>query len=133
MCGIIEDITEKKYLLTSVSIKGKEGIIQATALIDTGSSITLIQNDVIRRANLTRFGNAEIRTQGIDGINNRAPAYMTNIYFNSELWFKNVLVGGANMPPLDGHHYDVLIGMDIISKCNLAVDSTAQKFMLWKP
>ena len=83
--------------------------VQATALIDTGVSATVIQHGIAYRLGLKPVGQIEMNTPSSTNV----PCYT---YAIRVVFPNNVLVGGitAVQAPLEGQNIEALIGRDIL-------------------
>jgi len=82
-------------------------------LWDTGATHSLVCEEVVNALGLEAKG--EEYVQGLGGIQ-LAKSYAINMYFENNLDFKNIKVLCA-----DTADYDLVIGMDIISKGDFAI------------
>ncbi len=94
------------------------------ALWDTGSRTSCISKKLAKQLQLQCVGT---RTCITPAGNFEAPTYYIDIQIADELRFENVLVTEY---PLENHDCDVLIGMDIISRGRLVVDTVNGKTTL---
>jgi hypothetical protein len=117
-----------RQILVPVILAGGTGqavvMVQATALLDTGASMTAIAPQLAEAMGLLPVGRLILDTAAGT---RRANAY------NFTLGFRMDSVGGLAQPPLflpneiygidftKGQAFDVLIGMDILSKGDLRI------------
>ena len=88
---------------------------------DTGSRTSCISERLVKKLDLQCANTMYCITA--NGPLER-PCYYVDIQISDEILFENLLVIGY---PLENHDCDVLIGMDIISKGKLTIDSTDGK------
>ncbi len=127
----IGGVHDGRQILVPVVLAGGKGqavnLVQATALIDTGASLTAIAPQLADAMGLVPVGRRILDTAAGT---RRANAY------NFTLGFQMPSVGGLAQPPLflqneiygidftKGMAFDVLIGMDILSTGDLKISSS---------
>lgn len=108
---------------------GKKTVSQFTAVLDTGASNTYVAQGIIvalkmkaSRKDVVRTGNAKVTSGVYDQTSVRLPGNLGqfDLQIRSTPNFKAVL----------DEDYQLLIGMDILSKGKLIVDGKAGVFML---
>jgi hypothetical protein len=94
-------------------------IVQADALWDTGATLSVITPDVVRQLKLK-----PLKYKLIDTANGQVnvPIYKVNLTMENGVQFNNVVVAATQLPSTQ-----VLIGMDLITKGDLAVTNGNQK------
>ena len=102
MGSILED------LLTS----GGEQVpapVTVTAMIDTGATSTVIQQDIADQLGLNPVGVTPINTPSSTGVN--CYRYLVRLFFQNNVNVEAVAIGA----PLEGQHIQCLIGRDVLA------------------
>jgi predicted aspartyl protease len=113
-------ITQCDVETTDYSIRpGQITTVRADALWDTGATRSVIIPEVARQLNLKPTGNSLINTA-----NGQVNMYLykVNLILENDLKFNNVIVAETQLPSTQ-----VLIGMDVISKGDMALTNGNQK------
>lgn len=91
-----------------------------TAMWDTGSSVTLISERIAAELGLVHTGTTIV--SGFDGRTSRANTYRIDLRFADDIAIHFVEAVSTPSP-----FFDLLIGMDVISKGNLHIDNIAER------
>lgn len=94
----------------------KYAAIKVKALIDTGANGTCISHRLASACQLEPVSAMKIVAANGEGI---VPVYKASVKLPTGTAFENVLVTEVSGSP----HFDVIIGMDILSKCDIALSS----------
>ena len=97
-------------------------IRHCTAIWDTGATSSMISQSIARKLNLQPDG--KTRISGVHGIEDAA-VYHVDLRFNNGFTIPDVRVSEAS----DNGGFDVLIGMDIISRGELRICGWQQKYL----
>lgn len=109
---------DRKFTVYSPTIL-PTGLAKFTAVWDTGASRTFVSRRVVDACHLAKVGRA--KTQSHRGVSN-ANLYRASVVLPNGTVFTDVLVTEAKVV-----HGDVLIGMDIITHCDLAISNVDGK------
>lgn len=101
-------------LKNHVSVVNSGSSMEATALWDTGASVTCISSNVVATLGLTPTGKKNIKTPSGSSIVNTYLVSVINV---------NISDVEVSESKIDEQGFDVLIGMDIITKGDFAVSN----------
>ena len=109
--------------LTSYVYVGKEedDLIDKNRFVciwDTGASVSCVTSNIVERYNLTSIGKSDFFTGG-HCKSRSTDVYSIDLMFRDDFVFNNLRV-----IKIEKHDvFDIIIGMDIISKCDFAVSN----------
>lgn len=107
----------QRRLLTPVSVSNNGKSMSVTALWDTGATGTCISYDVVNSLGLIATGKQNIRTPSGGSTSN---TYLVTITLPNNVMIPNVVVFDSE---IGNQGIGMLIGMDIITKGDLAVSN----------
>lgn len=111
-------------IFTTVVFSTNDLLMNVPMLIDTGSDRGLVlDSDIVKKLKLIDTG-LEAHVTSITGDPTTKKCYKTNLKIGEKL-FKNILVIESNSNDV---HYKGIIGMDIISNCELIIKKENGKF-----
>ncbi len=99
--SIIEEISRK-------SSKDVPTPVQALAMIDTGATGTVVQEDIVRQLNLNPVGLTLINTPSSTSV--QCYEYLIRLLFPNNVVVEGVVIAA----PLKGQHIQCLIGRDVL-------------------
>lgn len=107
-----------KEIATPITVSCQDGcqpIHRCTAIWDTGATSSMISEQLAKALSLTAHGT--VKVSGVHGVED-ANIYTINLQFNNGFALDNLQVSEAG----NNAGFDVLIGMDVISKGIFVVD-----------
>lgn len=110
---VIDDI--KQILTYNIKIQSNNKIMNVASLWDTGAATTCISKNVVKTLNLT--SNEEVYIDTPSG-RSKTKIYEIDIILPNEVYLKNIKVYETT---IGDQGFDLLIGMDIISKGDFCV------------
>lgn len=110
---VIDDI--KQILTYNIKIQSNNKIMNVASLWDTGAATTCISKKVVKTLNLT--SNEEVYIDTPSG-RSKTKIYEIDIILPNEVYLKNIKVYETT---IGDQGFDLLIGMDIISKGDFCV------------
>ena len=110
---VIDDI--KQILTYNIKIQSNNKIMNVASLWDTGAATTCISKNVVKTLNLT--SDEEVYIDTPSG-RSKTKIYEIDIILPNEVYLKNIKVYETT---IGDQGFDLLIGMDIISKGDFCV------------
>ena len=100
--------------------------VQATALLDTGSTATVLSSRIVRELSLAHVGDVSIFTpSSLTAMNTRQ--YEVDLTFPNRQYVYDLLVVET---PLEGQRIDLLVGPDVLMHGVLVYLGTENQFTL---
>lgn len=107
-----------KEIATPITVSCQDGcqpIHHCTAIWDTGATNSMISEELARALQVTPRGT--VKVSGVHGVED-ANTYTINLHFNNGFTLEDLQVSEAG----NNAGFDVLIGMDVISRGILVID-----------
>jgi predicted aspartyl protease len=98
--------------------------VAVEALVDTGATVTVVANDVLRRLGLNPVGTALVHTPSSSNV--RCYKYLVRLALPNNVDLETVAIG----TPLRGQHIQCLIGRDLLSRAVFVYTGQTNTFTL---
>ena len=103
---------------------GTAGPVTVEALIDTGATVTVVANQVIRQLGLSPVGTALVHTPSSSNV--RCYKYLVRLVLPNGLGLETVAIG----TPLRGQRIQCLVGRDVLRSAVFVYTGTTNTFTL---
>lgn len=117
-------ITIPKALEDKLEQKEKRSPIKIMAMIDTGATATVIQQNIIDQLGLNPVGMVKVNTPS--STDHECYQYQVRMLFEPQIVLESVVIGA----PLNNQHIQALIGRDILKHGILIYTGYANQFTL---